>query len=65
MGQDTKSRAAPELVLWFGAHKGKTIEDCPSSYLRWLARNFDDDRLVGAAEAELSYRDDHGGHHEE
>lgn len=57
------SAGNPELELTFGRWKGATIEDCPSCYLRWLAENVDDrGDVVEAAEAELKYRDDHGGH---
>lgn len=56
----------PELVMPFGKHKGRIIEELPSSYLRWLAENLEDeDEVVEAAEAEYNYRRDHGGHFEE
>ncbi|MGH8373261.1 MAG: putative quorum-sensing-regulated virulence factor [Gammaproteobacteria bacterium] len=35
-------------VMPFGKHKGKTIEDLPSSYLHWLAENCEDDALTNA-----------------
>ncbi|MFI5304326.1 MAG: putative quorum-sensing-regulated virulence factor [Nitrospiria bacterium] len=54
----------------FGKFKGTTIEDCPSSYLRWLAeadfmdqpRNFD---LLAEIEKELEWRTDFYKHFEE
>jgi len=52
--------ANPELVMPFGKHKNKTIEEIPSGYLRWMVEELDgdkDEELIEAAEAELDYRD--------
>ncbi len=47
------------MILDFGKHKGKDIEDVPSSYLRWMCENLDSSKadLIEAAEEELIYRE--------
>lgn len=30
-------QSTDELVLWFGEHKGKRLQDCPHGYIRWLS----------------------------
>lgn len=54
-----------ETILWFGSYKDKRIEQCPSSYLRYVVKNFQDEDLVAAAENELSIRDDNSSHFED
>jgi hypothetical protein len=46
----------------WGKFKGKTLEDIPSSYLRWLQNNCEDDEIQEAAEAEYQWRTDHSKH---
>lgn len=60
------SKAAPDMVMPFGKHQGKTIEELPTAYLTWMAENFGKDKadLVEAAEAELEYRYQHGTLHD-
>ena len=29
-----------ELVIQFGKHKGRTIEEIPSDYLKWLEEDY-------------------------
>lgn len=45
------------LKLNFGKFKGKTIEEIPDDYLRFIVDQFDDDRLVQEAADELAYRE--------
>jgi len=50
------------MYITFGDHKGKPISDVPSSYLKWIAENFDEDkpwkkRLVEAADKEWQWRE--------
>ena len=57
-------------VIPFGkAHKGKSIANCPSSYLRWIVDTFESDiqyhYLAEAAEEELNHRDHYKCHFEE
>lgn len=54
-----------EFVMSFGKHRGKSIEDVPSSYLRWVMENCDDTEALEAAENEYNYRTDHSLHFEE
>ena len=59
--------AAPELRIKFGKHTGKSIEELPSGYLRWMAEKleagrFNNDALIAAANAELGFRDKHSAH---
>lgn len=48
-----------------GKHKGRAVEDLPSSYLRWVAENFEDDDIATAADEEYRYRTDHDCHFED
>lgn len=56
------------LVLSFGKHEGKKMNECPSSYLRWLVDKLDEKKfqpVILAAEAEIGYRDKHDVHWED
>jgi len=55
------------LVMTFGKHKNKRIDEVPSGYLRWMAENLDDRKanFIEAAEAELKYRDNFNCHIED
>lgn len=53
-----------ETPMPWGKHKGTAIEELPSSYLRWLDEECEDDDLADAARDELKYRDDHRCHKE-
>ncbi len=47
-------------IINFGLYHDCDIEDVPTSYLKWLAENInDDDELVEDVEEELRYRKDH------
>lgn len=52
------------MIISFGKYKGKDMEDVPSSYLRWITQEHDDEDLVAEAEEELQYRTDHDCHKE-
>ena len=52
-------------TVHFGKYKGKTIEEIPSGYLRWMRDNCEEDDLVDDAARELQFRDDHSTHFEE
>ncbi|MGH8373262.1 MAG: putative quorum-sensing-regulated virulence factor [Gammaproteobacteria bacterium] len=54
-----------ETVMPFGKHKGKTIEDLPSSYLHWLAENCEDEDICAAADEEYRWRSDNNAHESE
>jgi uncharacterized protein (DUF3820 family) len=44
---------AKEIIMPWGAHKGKYIHACPSGYLRWLAERCDwNDTIQLAADEE-------------
>lgn len=53
-----------EITMPFGKHKGESISDLPSSYLKWLAENCNDERICQAADEEYRWRDDHNAHQE-
>lgn len=53
------------LTMHFGKHTGQTIEEIPSSYLRWMLRFVDDEDLLAAAETEIEYRTSNDAHFEE
>lgn len=50
------------MIMPWGKYEGEDMEDIPSSYLRWIMNNVDDQEVVEAAEAEMAYRDDHNAH---
>lgn len=52
------------MIMPWGKHKGTDIEELPSSYLKWLAGNCDDDDICEAADKEWQYREDHREHRE-
>lgn len=52
-------------IMPFGKYKGRTIEEIPSSYLRWMRDNLEDDDLTDAAYAEIEFRDIHQTHFDE
>jgi hypothetical protein len=51
-----------ELVMPWGKYKDQTIEDLPSSYLKWLAEKCDDDEICEAADQEYQWRDQNRRH---
>lgn len=55
------------MILSFGKHRGKDIEDVPTSYLKWALNSgaIDEDDEVEEVEAELRYRKDHNVHIDE
>lgn len=53
------------MKMPFGKYVNKDMEDIPSSYLRWLIDDLDEQKnadLIEAADEELAFRDAHGGH---
>lgn len=53
------------MKMPWGKYRGKDIEDIPSSYLRWLTYNCEDDEIQQAAEQEHSWRTEWHKHFEE
>lgn len=52
-----------EIVMPWGKYKGKTIEEIPSGYLKWLEDSANcDDELKEAAQSELEFRTKLGTH---
>ena len=54
-----------DLAMPWGKHQGALISALPSSYLRWLAGQCDDEEICQAADDELSWRDRHSFHFED
>jgi len=57
-----------EVAIPFGRHKGKTVEEAPSSYLRWIIEKVDESKypsLIGAADKELAWRSKWSRHFED
>lgn len=50
------------MQMPFGKHKGKEIKDLPSSYLKWLAENCEDEKICNEADEEYQWRDKWGEH---
>ncbi len=46
----------PSWRMPWGEFKGREIEDIPSNYLSWLARDCDDDEIATRADEEYTYR---------
>ena len=54
------------MKLPFGKFKGTEIEECPSSYLDWLAVNCDwNDKVQQEADDEYQHREHYNTHFEE
>lgn len=50
------------MKMPFGKHRGKDIEDIPSSYLRWLSLNCDDEEIAENADEEYQHRERYNCH---
>ena len=50
------------MIMPWGKYVNKDIEDLPSSYLKWLAENCDDDEIAEAADEEYRWRETHNQH---
>ena len=51
------------VVMSFGKHAGKTVEEIPDGYLAWMRDNLDEPRnteLIKAADEELEWRKEWG-----
>ena len=59
------------IVMPFGKHKGKQIDELPSSYLLWMCENFDESKsdftriLIAEANEEYDHRERYNCHFEE
>lgn len=53
------------LRMPFGKHKGKLVTDLPSSYLKWLAEECENDEICEAADEEYRWRTDNHAHFED
>ena len=54
-----------KLIMPWGKHKGKTIEQIPSGYLKWLSENCEDETICCVADDEYRTRTDYNDHWEE
>ena len=52
-------------VMPWGKYKGKKIDTIPSSYLKWLAENCEDEHICEQADEEYRARTDYNDHWEE
>lgn len=52
------------MIIPFGKYKGTDIEDVPSSYLKWLSENCEDDEVREEAEKEYKFRSTYKCHKE-
>ncbi len=53
------------MIMPWGKHKGEDIEDIPSSYLKWLAENCENEDICCAADEEYKWRTDNNAHKED
>ena len=51
-----------DITMPYGAYKGTPMHKIPSSYLKWVAENFDDEDICCAADDEYQHREKYGGH---
>lgn len=51
-----------DLTMPYGKFKGKQMHEIPSGYLRWMAKNMDDEILCEAADWEYQHREKYGTH---
>jgi hypothetical protein len=45
-----------EFIMPWGKYTGKSLEDIPSSYLRWLSEECEDDQICEEADKEYEWR---------
>ena len=45
-----------EIVMPYGKFKGKPMHKIPSGYLKWIAENFDDEKICKEADDEYQWR---------
>jgi hypothetical protein len=50
------------MQMPWGKYKGEEIEDIPSGYLRWLARECDDEEIAMTADTEYQHREKYNVH---
>lgn len=50
------------LTVHVGKYQGKTIEEIPSDYLKYIVDKWDNEDIMEAAETELNFRDNNGTH---
>jgi len=53
------------MIIPFGKYIGEDLEDIPSSYLKWLAENCEDEDICEAADEEYRWRTNSNKHFEE
>jgi len=51
-----------EIVMPYGAFKGKKMHEIPSGYLYWIAENFDNEEICCATDEEWQWREKYGEH---
>ncbi len=49
-----------EVIIPFGQHRGKTMEEVPDSYLQYILDDWDNEELLLAAESEQMNRKKYG-----
>jgi len=51
-----------DIIMPYGAFKGRMMHEIPSGYLKWIAENIDDEAICCAADDEFQHRDHYGTH---
>lgn len=51
-----------EIKMPAGKFAGKTLEEIPSPYLKWVAENWDDEEVAEAASMEYEWRSEWDKH---
>ena len=63
--KDFSLKDEKDLVMPYGAFKGKKMHQIPSGYLKWIAENFDQDNICTAADTEWQWREKYSEHWED
>ena len=53
------------MEMPFGKYKGKMMHEIPSSYIRWVSENWENDKVASAADREWQWREKHNKHWEQ
>ena len=50
------------MKMPWGKHKGKDLEDIPSSYIKWLSEECDNETIAEEADEEWQFRERFNNH---
>lgn len=70
LGTEEKMMTTDEMIMPWGAHRDKYVHQLPSSYLKYVAENWDEDtpfkkKLVARCDEEWRHREHYNTHFED